>query len=296
MENALAELSPDDRALLELSLMRGVSDEEIAGLLHVDTQHVQVRRDEALDQLIGRLDDAARLGELLPRENGNASAETTELPPVADGTPPAETNGAATTSQPDARRRRIALGLALLAAVVLAVVVATSGGGGSEPELGQQQQTPPERKPAEPALGTPGGENPKPAPKKPEPAPKKPEPAPKKAKPAPAAPPAAPALAVPLEPLGAASGARGTAGMADGSLELRASGLPKGTYTVWLYDSVIDAKPIGRFSGTSGDLDVKLPKGSERYESIDVSREPADGNQNHSGESVLRAPLAKLKR
>jgi Anti-sigma-K factor rskA len=239
MESALAGLSPDDRALLELSLLRGVSDEEIAGLLKVDTRRVQVRRDEALDSLIERLDgDAGRLDELLGHHDTAAAAR-------------------------EPRARRLAtLGLVVLAAVVLAIVLAVSRGGGEEPRGGERQQQP--------------------------------TPPPKKAKPAPAPAPAAPAVA--LEPFGAASGARGSAGIAGGSLELRASGLPKGAYTVWLYDSVIDARAIGRFSGTSGDVDVKLPKGYERYESIDVSREPADGNPNHSGESLLRAPLVELKR
>lgn len=259
MENALAALSPDDRALLELSLMRGVSDEEIAGLLKVDTHHVQVRRDEALDQLIERLDDAAELTELLDQRNGDESAPTTELPPVSgQDAPPAESNGATGAARTRPPRRLILLGLPLVAAVVLAVVIASSGGGGEEPERGRQQPPPPvERKPVQKQ-------------------------------------PAAPSVA--LEPVGAASGARGTASISDGRLELRASRLPRGAYTVWLYDSAVDAEPVARFNGTSGAVYVRLPKGWERYASVDVSREPADGNPNHSGESLLRAAVSKLGR
>ena len=264
MENALAELSPDDRALLELSLLRGVSDEEIAELLKVDTEHVQVRRDEALEQLIQRLDDAAQVSELREQKNGDASHRTKEIPAVADGeAPPAESNGAAKAPRrglPDWPRWLVLLGLGLLAVIVLAVVMATSGGGGEEPQRGEPEAPPPvERKP----VPTPAAEDPAPAP-------------------------------VALEPLGPAPGARGTAAITDGRLQLKASGLMRGAYTVWLYDSVIDAKQVARFNGTSADLEAKLPNGWERYRSIDVSREPADRNPNHSGESLLRAPVSKL--
>ena len=42
--------------------------------------------------------------------------------------------------------------------------------------------------------------------------------------------------------------------------------------------------------GSGAALHGPLPKGFQRYRFIDVSREPADGNPNHSGDSVLRVP------
>jgi hypothetical protein len=39
---------------------------------------------------------------------------------------------------------------------------------------------------------------------------------------------------------------------------------------------------------------AELPAAAARYRYIDVSLEPADGNPNHSGQSVLRVPLRGL--
>ena len=39
---------------------------------------------------------------------------------------------------------------------------------------------------------------------------------------------------------------------------------------------------------------MKLPPDASDYRFLDVSSEPADANPNHSGASVLRAPLAEL--
>jgi hypothetical protein len=51
---------------------------------------------------------------------------------------------------------------------------------------------------------------------------------------------------------------------------------------------------VAHFSGSRARLEAPLPRGFQRYRFIDVSSEPADGNPNHSGASVLRVPLAKL--
>ena len=73
-------------------------------------------------------------------------------------------------------------------------------------------------------------------------------------------------------------------------------GLPKpdGSYQVWLYNDIVDAQSLGTISGGSGKLEVKLPSDASDYKSLDVSNEPADANPNHSGASVLRAPLGEL--
>jgi hypothetical protein len=124
-------------------------------------------------------------------------------------------------------------------------------------------------------------------------------PAPQSSKQPAAAKPSKPAPAsdaVALTPVAGASGVKGTAKLLDGGkrLSLEVDGLPAGAYEVWLYDSVIDAVSIGKGTGPKLSIDAKLPSTASNYRYIDVSREPADANPNHSGESVLRVPVAKL--
>jgi hypothetical protein len=74
---------------------------------------------------------------------------------------------------------------------------------------------------------------------------------------------------------------------------MRIARLPAGSYTVWLYDNVADAAPLVRFKAATGTVDIRVPADARHYRYLDVSREPADGNPNHSGESVLRVPLRR---
>jgi hypothetical protein len=246
IEDALRRLSADDCALLELSLRRGISDEDIAALLHVQREHVEHRREIAMERLTEDLDSgdpaevAALIGQI-GRGNG-AAAAAAEAPPAprrrASELPPA----------PEAidrsRRRRNLIGLAALAAAAAALAIALFA----------------------------GGEDPAPVPAKP----------------------AAPAAA-PLTSLVPGARAAGSARLTGSRLELNVSGLPAGSYAVWLFDDVSDARMIARFEGPRARLAVPLPAGFQSHRFIDVSREPADGNANHSGESVLRAPLARLR-
>ena len=77
-------------------------------------------------------------------------------------------------------------------------------------------------------------------------------------------------------------------------------GLPdptRGGYVVWLYNSVTDARAWpGRRAVAASTSRARLPAGYRRYRFIDVSREPPDGNSAHSGQSVLRVPLARWLR
>jgi DNA-directed RNA polymerase specialized sigma24 family protein len=62
MGPALAGLDPESRALLDLSMRRGLDDSEIAGVLRVDPEDVARRREELLDQLAEELGLETRAG------------------------------------------------------------------------------------------------------------------------------------------------------------------------------------------------------------------------------------------
>jgi Anti-sigma-K factor rskA/Sigma-70, region 4 len=69
-------------------------------------------------------------------------------------------------------------------------------------------------------------------------------------------------------------------------------------YEVWLYNSPTDAKSLGaQVTDARGIYQGAgpLPTDYARFKFIDVSREPIDQNRGHSGNSVLRAPLPKLR-
>jgi hypothetical protein len=52
---ALASLDPETRALLDLSLRRGLEDDDIASVLRVGEDEVRRRREGAFDRLAGEL-------------------------------------------------------------------------------------------------------------------------------------------------------------------------------------------------------------------------------------------------
>jgi hypothetical protein len=271
---ALSRLDPASRALLDLSLRRGMRPEEIGDLLGTDPESVIVAREGALEQLaselgmddVSELDDVrARLAEL-PAEAWTGTAAN-----GAAAKPETAAVKAASSETPDTpRKSRLPLLLALLAVavVVLVVVLASSGA---------DKQT----------SSTPSAPKPKAAQPKPKPKPHKPKPAAPKPNPA-----------VALVPLGGAGNAHGSASLTQGGkrLHVTASGLRPGAYQIWLYDSVIDTASLTKIKGTKLDADLKLPRNASHFRYLDISREPPDGNPNHSGESVLRIALAKLSR
>jgi hypothetical protein len=286
--SALARLDPASRALLDLSLRRGMRPEEIGDLLGTDPESVVVAREGALEQLATELEMAdvseldgvrARLAELpaeawtgtAPAGNGAPrAAERPQLAVVGDeekreapGPEPGE-------REPESERRsRRPWLLALLAAAAVVLVVVLASSGGDDKSKSAATSTPaPQPKPAKPAAT-------KPKPAKP------------------------PARQVSLAAVGGASGVTGTAVLTQGGKRLRGdvSGLPHphgGAYQVWLYDSVIDAVSLVKVGGTKLALDLKLPPNASHYRYLDISLEPADGNPNHSGQSVLRVPLSQL--
>jgi anti-sigma-K factor RskA len=66
------------------------------------------------------------------------------------------------------------------------------------------------------------------------------------------------------------------------------------TYELWLLNSPKQLVSLGSFvvpDSGSADVTVELPASASDYRFIDISREPADGDQSHSGDSVLRAEV-----
>lgn len=249
--HALRQLDPGSRALLDLSVHRGMGDDEIAELLGSDAGYVSSSREAAIAQLsqdLGMHGDAERVRESLAampaeawrpwRDDGSAPSSPAAPPPAVHR-----------------RRRRLAalVGLLLIAAVA-AIVIASSGGDSSKPSS-QRAST--------------------------------------------SSPPAAPVEhGVALEPLSASSPAKGTARLDGRRLTLSVSDLPRpaGSYEVWLYDNEIDALPVTTFRSGTARVTRTLPRSPAGYRYLDISLEPADGNPNHSGHSVLRVPLRDLRR
>jgi hypothetical protein len=263
--------------------------EEIGELLGTDPESVVVAREHALEHLAATVgsDSAAgldavraRLAELpgeawVPPPRASKRAESAPPQRAASALP--QRAAAPLRQKPsgaDRSSRRPRLPLLLLAVLAVAVVAAVvlissrSGGDGNSASKPAPAQNP------APATPTAKPQRPKP--------PQSPQ-----------------ARLTPVSPAGA--DVSGTARLTDAGkrLQLTIEGLPNArgaVYQVWLYNSVIDSRNIGGARGTKITLSARLPKNIRRYRFIDVSREPADGNRNHSGASIVRVPVAKLTR
>lgn len=252
----MRQLGDEHRALIELSVVRGVSDEEIAGYLGIDPGLVRERREAALHAVATASGDGSEAGSqrVVAHLRGDVDV------PVATDREPVPEAGREPEPAPESERqpRRRMLGPLLIGAALLAVaaglVLSLRHGGDSAPTGDAAAPAPPARAPA-----------------------------------------------ATLKPL-AAGPARGEARLVnqDGAVSLKLSvrGLPApsaGGYVIWLYDSVTDARSLTGSLKGNFKVDMPLPRGYRRYRYLDISREPADGNRNHSGQSVLRVPLASLR-
>jgi hypothetical protein len=259
--SALERLDPASRALLDLSLRRGMRTEEIADVLGADTESVEASRDDALRRIaseVGMPDDDVRdrLAEMPDDEwRGNGSTATAEEPePEPEPEPAAEPPAAA--AEPEKRKRGsiwpLLLGLLLIAGVIVAIALGTGDNGDESTVSSQSSQ------PANPST------------------PQKTE-----------------SGATKLNDVGA-SKASGAAEVKGGKLTLTAT-LPAGSYEVWLYNSILDARSLGMAKGPKISVKADLPGNWQRFRFVDVSRERNDGNVSHSGESVLRVPTKSLR-
>jgi hypothetical protein len=287
LPGALADLDPGNRALLDLSLRRGVSDAEIGELLRKDPTDVARGRDAVLELLCDALDvgghdrrdrvrqavaalpddawrpAAARAAATPPPEPERAPEPAVPKPPA----PPRDLDRAAAARELDDRlyfepeergSRRTAWLLVLGGIAVLGVLLALLLSGGDDDGSNESGSQP-----------TPSQNGPGPAPQ---------------------------GDTAKLSPIGGGRG-EGTVAVTDEGATITIRDLPNpapGSYQVWLYNSIVDAKSLGTFPTGSGKLDVELPSDASNYQFLDVSREPDDANPNHSGASVMRAPLGDL--
>ena len=290
LPGALADLDPGNRALLDLSLRRGVSDAEIAELLRKDPMAVARGRDAVLELLcdaleVGGHDRRERVREAvaaLPDDAwrpGTGHAATSPPPPPPPRAPllpkdepepapepvarelderPREFDDGLYFEPEEPRSRRTAWLLILAGIAVLGVLLAlllSSGDDDGSNESGSQP--------------APSQNGPGPAPQ---------------------------GDTAKLTAIGGGRG-EGTVSVTDEGATIAIRDLPNpapGSYQVWLYNSIVDAKSLGTFPSGSGKLDVDLPSDAGKYRFLDVSREPDDSNPNHSGVSVIRAPLGDL--
>src|SRR5947199_7818725 len=143
--SALRELDPASRALLDLSLRRGMRPDEIADMLGADETTVVSSRDHALDQLAAdlavprdQLDDLrARLAELPPDEWTGVRAEPSNGAGAAAVAGPSR----AKKEQPRGRLLLVALLVLAVAGIVVAIVLG-SGGSGSSKKTSQPASAP----------------------------------------------------------------------------------------------------------------------------------------------------------
>lgn len=287
---SLDELGTEDRAIVELAEVRGIGDAEIAGYLGVDAHEAKRRRRAALGRLADRLgvsreEARAALTSALPpgetnrarRRNGRAgrpvdhvadraraarrrSRQTVEEGGRTPLRPRASAPVAPPPQEPKPTKRRRTRHMAALA-LVFGLLAAGIVGAVLQAQEGPDPQ--PRR-----AAGVAAGSA--------------------------QAPPV-----VQLAPLAGTSGTVEARLSADGRrLTVTAAQLPdpgEGRYAVWLYGSLTRTRLLG--SAADGDFEVQtaLPRERSGYRLIDVSLEPVDRVRGHSGQSLLRVPLADLQ-
>lgn len=319
---ALDKLDAGSRALLDLSVKRGIADDEIAQVLRAEPAEVAERRESILARI------AEDLGSNGPDLVSRVRKGLRELPPEGIAVTAEDNNGHAAEAEPAEEVDG--------EIVAEAPTVAEEDDTGPVVEGEVLEELPAEREEPSAEVAEPPVED---APVEPPPVEEPPveelpiekEPVTESSAPRGRAIPRAAALAVlaavaaivlvvvlvsggdessdggggqaqqsqqqppngtPLAPISGKG--RATATIEGRRLTLTATGLGAGGHEAWLYDSLSDSVSIGRLKG--GRLTAALSADPAKYRYLDVSVEPRDGNPNHSGESVLRVPISRLTR
>jgi len=263
-------LDPVDRAILELSKRRGMTDDEIADVMRSTPTAVTRRRRQSVDRIavwMGAADADDRKG--VDRDLDRLLASDGATSSAGSGAA-ATRSGAATSTATEPAGRRGRWIVALVVVIALAVLGAALGIGLSR--AGQGTAKGPGAPVATPEAGR-----------------------------APAGSGSGPTRTARLTPLGGDGGrssavARVRPRAGGRRLELEVGRLPAGgaRYGLWLFNTQADAVALAAFRRVPLSLSVPLPDDAARYRYIDVSAEPRDGNANHSGRSLLRVPTAQL--
>ena len=275
----MAELDSDSRAILDLSLRYGFSDERLATMLQIGLEEVALRREEALFALADQAGvdpgaDRPRLEHALrqvPHETWigrELSDPDTEPDPAAPAAAPGESPS---TARRPSRRLIVALfGLAALIALIVLIVPGRSDQAEDANAPGVERITGPP--PGGDASASAGAD--------------------RRADGTAAA--AGGTGSVALKPILGAAPARATVRLLEAgpparvALSLRTPSPQPGIYEVWLYDTVIDAAPVARIPHGGGTVRFTLPESASRYRYLDVSEEKPGGFTGHSGRSVER--------
>jgi hypothetical protein len=312
--DAAAKLQPAERALLNLWVNRGLDDGRLAQLTGLSPEALHTRR----VLIVGRLSDelglppaevedalatiAASAGEHVALSpNGQPHTDLPAAPASANGTHPAIVTAdlepiaftdagapaaGAQSGRAGAGRRRRAIwaamaGLVLALIVVLVAVLANSGGATHRATAAKPRTTTTAAAATSPTVTAPAEPNPVTTTPKNAHIPTRLAGGPR---------------ALPL------AGLPGGLGKAHGSvqlfgplkhlrLKLRVRGLRRpndGHYEVWLFNSIVDSRPLGRLRNGVHVVALRLPARARHYRWIDISFQPT-GLVNHSGESELRA-------
>ena len=307
--DAAATLDPADRALLNLWVNRGLDDERLTELTGMSIEALGTRREKIVARLAAELglpepDIRGALEQISPDEEfvtppdpegisvepsgPNGAVPPAAPEPTADARPPrrADRRRPARPPEPTAEapqdtaqptpptdepsprpRRGLWLGLVALAIIVAAVIVGLTGGGSSPQKSHRAAST----------ASTPTTATQTPT----VPAPTHPT----------GGPVPAPLAGLPGGPAHASGTVRLSGPVKHLRLNLTVRGLPAphaGHYEVWLYNSVLDSRPLARLRAGHHRLVARLPATARRYRWIDISFQPV-GAINHSGESELRA-------
>ena len=285
----VAELDSDERAILDLSLRYGFSDERLAPMLQIDLDEVADRREAALSELGERagvdadadrsgLEQALRevphdswLGRELsdPEPGARRDARKRRSAGRCEGRRPRE--GHAVAPHAVARHRR---GRAVAALVVAIVLLAGGAGDGDQASHG-----PAASRAAGAATGPasdPGAANPSGGGASHSGAHGAQGHGSAHAGGGSAAP-------VTLKPILGAAPSHATIRLAAAgpppriALTLRPRAPQPGIYEVWLYDTVIRAEPVARISHGGGTAQFTLPADASDYRYIDISEEKPGG-------------------